>query len=319
MSSAAPNPWPKLPTPEWTDTLETLHLWTQIVGKIRMVQSPWLNHSWSVPFYVSSTGLTTSLVPYQHEGFEFTFDFIGHVLRLTTTTGTTQDIRLEPKSVATFYGEVMEAMRSAKMPVEIHPIPNEIPDATPFPEDEQHASYERAHAHVLWRTLLQSHRVFSRFRAGFLGKASPVHFFWGSFDLAVTRFSGRVAPPHGGGVPNFPDDVAQEAYSHEVTSCGLWLGNRASPTPLFYGYAYPTPEGYSQAKVQPDSAAWQAQLGEFVLPYEAVQAAAEPDATLMTFLKSTHGAAADLLEWDRAHLECTAPRGPDWWHTRPHV
>jgi hypothetical protein len=310
--------WSQLPpTPVWIDTLETLHLWTQVVGKIRMVQSPWMNHSWSVPLYVSSAGLRTSLVPYDTEAFELAFDFATQRLELSTTIGRSRSIPLEPKSVAQFYGEVMEAMASVGMPVQISVMPNEIPDAIPFPDDTKHATYEPDHARALWRALLDTHRVLTRFRAGYLGKASPVHFFWGSFDLAVTRFSGRLAPAHPGGVPNFPDDVAQEAYSHELTSCGFWPGNRGYQQAIFYAYAYPTPEGYSAARVEPDGASWLDGLGEFVLPYEVVASAPDPQATLLSFVESAHAAAAELAGWDRAHLESVSPHGPDWWHNRP--
>jgi len=308
--------WPELPAEHWADTLETLHLWTQVAGKIRLTQSPWLNHSWSVPLYVSSTGLTTTLVPYGSEGFELAFDFLEHQFRLTTTRGERRSIALEPQTVADFHSRVLDAMASAGMPVSIHPVPSEIPEAIPFPEDTTHASYDGEHARALWRALLSMTHVFQRFRAGFLGKASPVHFFWGSFDLAVTRFSGRTAPPHPGGMPNFPDDVAREAYSHEVTSCGFWPGNRQSPTPIFYAYAYPTPERFADAKVEPAEAFWLTELGEFALPYEAVRTASDPDRHLLSFLESTHAAAADLSGWDRQALECAAPRGPDWWATR---
>ncbi len=316
--ASAASAWPTLPESEWLDTLQTLHLFTQIVGKIRMVNSPWLNHSWSVPLYVSSTGLTTSLVPYGGEGFEISFDFLADRVSVTTTTGEQRVVALVPKTVSAFYAEIMEAMRSCSMPVEIRTMPNEIPNAIPFPEDTTHGSYDGDQARALWRALLQANRVFARFRAGFLGKASPVHFFWGSFDLAVTRFSGRAAPPHGGGLPNLPDDVAREAYSHEVTSCGFWPGNREAPTPIFYAYAYPTPDAFSEAKVAPAEAFWLAGLGEFALPYTTVAGANDPDATLMAFLESTHAAAADLLGWDRQSLECSDPHGPDWWHNRPH-
>ena len=307
--------WSQLPaTPVWIDTLETLHLWTQIVGKIRMVQSPWMNHSWSVPLYVSPSGLRTSLVPYETEGFELAFDFVAHSLALSTTIGRSRSVALESKSVAQFYVEVMEAMASVGMPVQINVMPNEIADAIPFPDDTKHATYEADHARALWRALLDSHRVLTRFRAGYLGKASPVHFFWGSFDLAVTRFSGRPAPPHPGGLPNFPIDVAREAYSHEVTSCGFWPGNRTSPQAIFYAYAYPTPEGYSTAAVEPHTAFWLDELGEYVLPYEVVASSPDPEATLLSFVESAHAAAADLAGWDRADLECARPHGPDWWH-----
>jgi hypothetical protein len=318
LSDESP-PWPGLPSEEWTDTLETLHLWAQIVGKIRMARAPWLNHSWSVPLYVTARGLGTSLVPHGVDGFELDFDFIDHRLLLGTTTGESREIALEPRSVADFYEAVMGAMTSVKMPVEIRPVPSELPDVIPFAEDTRHASYDPVHAHALWRALLQASRVMGRFRAGFRGKASPVHFFWGSFDLAVTRFSGRDAPPHAGGVPNFPLDVAREAYSHEVTSVGFWPGNRESPAPIFYAYAYPTPDGYPAARVEPEAAAWLDALGEFVLPYEAVAEASDPDATLTAFFESTHAAAADLAGWDREALECSEPFGPDWWRDRPHT
>jgi len=314
---ASPEPfWPALPMEHWIDTLETLHMWTQIVGKIRLSESPWLNHSWSVPLYVSSSGLATSLVPYGTEGFELEFDVLADELRLTTTTGERRRIPLVPRTVADFHAAVMAAMASVAMPVTIHPVPSEVPNAIPFAEDTTHASYDGDQVRALWRALVQTARVFTRFRAGFLGKASPVHFFWGSFDLAVTRFSGRTAPAHPGGMPNFPDDVAREAYSHEVTSCGFWPGNREAPTPIFYAYAYPTPEGFATARVEPAEAFWLADLGEFVLPYDAVRRAADPDRLLMSFLESTHAAAADRADWDRASLECTAPRGPDWWRLR---
>ncbi|MEZ4647794.1 MAG: DUF5996 family protein [Candidatus Eisenbacteria bacterium] len=320
--------WPALPAGEWLDTLETLHRYVQIVGKIRMTQSPWLNHSWSVPLYVTSSGLGTSLVPHGNEGFELCFDFIRHEVALSTTTGERRALGLTgegasgsgrtagPYSVAAFYREVMSMLDSVGMPVRIHTTPSEIPNATPFPKDDEHASYDGDQVHALWRALVQSGRVFSRFRSGFRGKASPVHFFWGSFDLAVTRFSGRPAPPHPGGIPNFPDEVAREAYSHEVTSCGFWPGNREAPDPIFYAYAYPTPEGFAGAEVEPEGAFWLEQLGEFALPYESVRNADDPDTHLMSFLESSHRIAADLANWDRDGLECTHPDGPDWWRIR---
>ncbi len=310
--------WADLPTTEWTDTLETLHLWTQVVGKIRMVRSPWLNHSWSVPLYVWPRGLRTSLVPHGSAAFELAFDLLGDRLTLQTTAGDERSLELRPRTVADFYGAVMDMMREVGMPVEINTTPNEIPDAIPFPDDDRHDAYDPEHARALWRALLDAERVMSRFRAGFRGKASPVHFFWGSFDLAVTRFSGRPAPPHGGGLPNFPDDVAREAYSHEVTSVGFWPGNRDAPDPIFYAYAYPTPAGFSAASVGPDAAFWLDAMGEFALPYAALTGADDPDDDLMTFFESTHAAAADLAGWDREALECDDPHGPDWWATRPH-
>ncbi|MDY7102308.1 MAG: DUF5996 family protein [Actinomycetota bacterium] len=316
MDTAAARAWPELPSSEWFDTLETVHLWTQIIGKTRMVSSPWLNHSWSVTLYPSARGLTTSLVPYGAEGFEWELDLCGHRAGLTTTTGEHRQIELRPMSVAEFHGAVLDAMADVGMPVSIRPMPNEIADAIPFPDDHVHNTYVPEHIHALWRALLQVNRVFTRFRAGYWGKASPVHFFWGSFDLAVTRFSGRTAPPHGGGMPNFPDDVAREAYSHEVTSAGFWPGNRDAPTPIFYAYAYPTPDGFADATVAPAEAFWLDALGEFALPYDAVANAEDPDRVLTEFLETTHAAAADLLDWDRDALECDDPHGPDWWHQR---
>ena len=316
--SAAPaSAWPSLPWADWADTLETFHLWTQVVGKIRLVRSPWLNHSWSVPLYVAPRGLRTSLVPYGTEGFELSFDLIDHRLELTTTTGERRELALGPMSVAQFHESVLAMMADVGMPVSIHPVPSELPDAVPFPEDHAHASYDPAQVGAIWRALVQAERVMTRFRAGYLGKASPVHLFWGAFDLATTRFSGRTAPPHAGGMPNFPDDVAREAYSHEVTSVGLWFGNRESPTPVFYAYAYPTPDGFSTAEVQPDAAFWLDALGEFVLPYDAVAGADDPDELLLSFFESAHDAAAELAGWARDELECAHPMGPDWWVTRP--
>ena len=303
-----PHGWPALPSDVWSDTLETVQLWTQVIGKIRMVQSPWINHSWSVTLYVSPRGLRTSLVPHGTEGFEWAFDFVEHHVDLTTSRGQHRTIPLAPMTVANFYAMVLDAMDAVGMPVTINPTPNEIADAIPFQDDTVHASYQPDHIHAWWRAALQSTRVFTRFRAGYWGKASPVHFFWGGFDLAVTRFSGRTAPPHGGGVPNFPNDVAREAYSHEVTSAGFWPGTRAAPMPIFYAYAYPTPEGFAEAAVSPPDASWSAELGEFVLPYDAVATADDPDAYLMSFLESTHAAAADLAGWDRAELTPGNPK-----------
>jgi hypothetical protein len=306
-----------LPDSDWTDTIATLHLWTQVVGKIRLACGPWLNHSWGVTLYLTSHGLGTSLVPYGSEAFELDLDLLEDTLRLRTTSGKRRAVPLTSgRSVAEFHADALEAMAAVDMPVIIDPMPNEIADAVPFPDDTAPRTYRPVQAVTLWRALVQSQRVLTRFRADFLGKASPVHFFWGSFDLAVTRFSGRTAPDHPGGVPNFPDDVAREAYSHEVTSAGFWPGNSDSPTPIFYAYAYPTPDGYDRSAVAPDGAFWLDALGEFVLPYEAVRTADDPDRALTAFLQSTHAAAADLARWDRGALECADPRGPDWWHNR---
>lgn len=252
----------------------------------------------------------------RHVALELGFDLLGDTLELRTTTGQARSVALAPKTVAAFYDEVMEALASVGMPVEINPQPNEIPDAIPFTEDTTHASYDGDHARLLWRALVDAERVLSRFRAGYRGKASPVHFFWGSFDLAVTRFSGRDAPPHPGGLPNFPADVAREAYAEEVTSCGFWPGNRDAPDPIFYAYAYPTPDGFPDADVEPAEAFWLDDLGEHALPYAAVASADDPDATLARFVETAHAAAADLAGWDRDRLECEDPYGPDWWRNR---
>jgi len=303
LERASAADWPELPFKQWGDTLETLHMWSQIVGKIRMELSPWLNHSWSVPLYVTSRGLTTSPIPYGGRTFEIDFDFADHRLPIRSSDGQARWLALEPKSVARFYHELLEALTGMGIDVSIHPVPNEIPEPIPFPEDEVHGTYDPEHAQRLWGALVQSDRVMKAYRARFTGKVSPVHFFWGSFDLALTRFSGRDAPEHPGGIPNLPDEITREAYSHEVSSCGFWPGNREAPDPIFYAYAYPTPEGFSEASVSPEAAFWLADLGEFALPYEAVRAAESPDDELDSFLESTHAAAADLANWDREHLE----------------
>ena len=296
--------WPELPYAAWQDTCATLHLWTQIVGKVRLSLTPWLNHSWHVTLQVSARGLATPPIPYQGRDFTIEFDFIDHVLWLRSSDGHFRQLVLRPMTVAEFYDDAMLALRELGIDVRIDTMPNEIPGAIAFPDDRVHAAYDRDFAEKFWRVLTRSHAVFSHFRTGFLGKASPVHFFWGSFDLAVTRFSGRPAPPHPGGVPNLPDAVAREAYSHEVSSAGFWPGGGGIDYPAFYSYAYPAPQGFAAAKVAPAGAFWSKDLGEFILPYEAVRAAREPDKALMAFLQSTYGAAADLGGWDRAALEC---------------
>jgi hypothetical protein len=295
--------WPELPSSEWADTLETLHLWSQIVGKIRMELSPWLNHSWSVPLYVTSRGLTTSPIPYGGLSFEIDFDLIDHVLPIRTSDGRVRSLSLKPKSVAQFYHELLGTLSDMDINVSIHPMPNEFPEPIPFLADETHGAYDPRHTERLHGALVQSDRSLKAFRARFTGKASPVHLFWGSFDLAVTRFSGREAPEHPGGIPHLPDSITREAYSHEVSSCGFWPGNRDAPDPIFYAYAYPTPERYPEASVRPEAAFWLSELGEFVLPYEAVRTANSPDAAVDAFLESTYTAAADLAEWDRRTLE----------------
>jgi hypothetical protein len=296
--------WPELPYAAWKDTCATLHLWTQVIGKVRLMLTPWLNHSWHVTLLVTARGLATPPIAHGSGDFTMEFDFIDHVLWLRTSEGHFRQLMLRPMTVAEFYADAMVALRELGIEVRIHEMPNEIPNAVPFPQDRAHASYDRDFADRFFRVLLSSNQVFSRFRTGFLGKASPVHFFWGSFDLAVTRFSGRRAPPHPGGVPNLPDAVAREAYSHEVSSAGFWPGGGAIDYPAFYSYAYPAPDGFAAARVKPEVAFWAKDLGEFILPYDAVRTAADPEAALMAFLQSTYDAAADLGKWDRAALEC---------------
>ena len=297
--------WPELPYAAWRDTRDTLHLWTQVVGKIRLALTPWLNHSWHVALYVTSRGLTTSPMPCQGGSLEIEFDFIDHVLWLRLSNGHFRQVELKPVSVAEFYADVKIALKELGVAVPIRAMPCEIPNCMPFDEDTMHKSYDAAYANRFWRVLLAAHEVLYRFRTGFLGKASPVHFFWGSFDLAVTRFSGRRAPRHPGGVPHLPNAVAQEAYSHEVSSAGFWPGGGGPiDYAAFYSYAYPAPDGFAAAKVKPDAAFFSQDLGEFILPYDAVRSAPDPDAMLMDFLQSTYDAAADLAQWDRKALEC---------------
>ncbi len=295
--------WPALPIEEWKDTYATLHMWTQVVGKIRFALSPWVNHSWHVTLYVTSRGLTTSPVPYGEKTFQIDFDFIEHRLVIETSGGDVRSIELRPRTVADFYAEVMSTLSDLGLDVRIHTLPNEVQDPIPFEKDEQHASYDPEYANRFWRVLVQTDRVFKEFRARFIGKCSPVHFFWGSFDMAVTRFSGRTAPPHPGGVPHLPDVVAREAYSHEVSSCGFWPGGGPVPYPVFYSYAYPAPEGFKDAPLKPSGAIYSADLGEFLLSYDEVRKAKKPDGMLLDFLQSTYEAAADLAKWDRPALE----------------
>lgn len=295
--------WPALPFGEWRETYRTLHLWTQIIGKVRLAQAPWLNHSWQTPLYVTARGLTTSAIPVGARTLDLELDFFDETLRLRTD-GPAAELPLEPTSIAEFHDRVMAALADLGTPVRIHGAPNELPEAVPFREDRAPRAYDPEQARRFFRALLQADRVMKTFRTGFLGKASPVHFFWGSFDLAVTRFSGRRAPPHPGGVPNLPDAVAREAYSHEVSSAGFWPGGPGCEEAVFYSYAYPEPEGFSAARVAPAAARYHADLREFVLPYEAVRTAADPDAVLLEFLNSTYAAAADAAGWDRQALEC---------------
>ena len=298
--------WPSLPYQEWKETCATLHMWTQIVGKIRLVLSPWTNHSWHVTLYLTARGLTTSPIPYGTRLFQIDFDFIEHKLLLTTSDGALREMPLGPQSVAQFYQTLMSILRELNLPVSINTMPNELPNPIPFERDETHHSYDPEYANRFWRVLLQADRVFKEFRSRFCGKCSPSHFFWGSFDLAVTRFSGQPAPPHPGGVPHLPDAITREAYSQEVSSLGFWPGNEAMPA-IFYSYAYPEPKGFSEAKVKPEAASYNPQVKEFVLPYDAVRMAESPDEMLLAFAQSTYDAASTLGNWDRAALEEKKP------------
>lgn len=303
MSIEVERVWPDLPLDAWRDTCETLHLWTQIVGKIRMAHAPWCNHSWHTTLYVTVSGLTTSPMPYGSRSFEIAFDFLDHQLEIRTSDRQRAQVRLEPQSVATFYGRVMDALQGLGLHVRIHRRPNEVAHAIPFDRDDVHTAYDAEYANRFWRALVQADRVFKVFRGRFVGKASPVHFFWGAPDLAVTRFSGRPAPEHPGGVPNLPDAVAREAYSQEVSSCGFWPGGGPITHAAFYSYAYPQPTEFERARVAPSGAFWSREMREFLLPYEAVAGAANPDDTLLAFLQTTYVAAADLARWNRAALE----------------
>ncbi|HEV2532168.1 DUF5996 family protein [Phenylobacterium sp.] len=298
---AVKDDWPPLSYDDWADTQATLHMWTQVVGKIRMALSPPVNHWWHVPLYVTSRGLTTSPMPVGGRTLEITFDFVTHQLRLDCSNGAGERLALKPRSVADFYRKLMAALERLHVRAPIWTTPCEVEAPIPFERDETHASYDPAAAHRFWRALVQADRVMKAFRGRFLGKASPVHFFWGSFDLAVTRFSGRPAPPHPGS-PLAPASVSREAYSHEVSSCGFWPGG-PGVAPLFYAYAYPEPEGFAETGVRPEAAGWNKALGEFVLPYEAVRAAGSPDEALLAFFQSTYEAAAVTARWPRRALE----------------
>ena len=295
--------WPELDWNAWRDTALTLQLWTQIVGKVRLALTPWLNHGWQVPLYVSSRGLGTSPIPFAEGIFELEFDFLAHRLVCRTSQSVEDSLRLEPMTVAEFYDRTMALLDRAGVRPRINPMPNEIADAIPFPDDRVHRSYDGQAANRFWRALVSVDTVFKQFRTAFLGKASPVHFFWGSFDLAVTRFSGRPAPLHPGGIPGLPDRVTREAYSHEVSSAGFWPGSDAYPHAAFYSYAYPEPPGFRGARM-PEPGRFDDGLGEFLLDYDAVRTAADPEALLLRFLQASYEAAADNGGWDRPALEC---------------
>ena len=304
MSTAPQIPWPELPTTAWRESYATLHLWTQIVGKIRLARAPWLNHSWHVALYVTARGLTTSPIPDGIRTFQIDFDFIDHLVRVSTSDGATRQFALAGQSVASFYAAIMAALAELGIHIAIDEMPNELPDPIRFSQDHEHACYDPDAVQRFFQILVNADRVFRQFRTGFLGKASPVHFFWGSFDLAVTRFSGRRAPRHPGGVPHLPDDVACEAYSHEESSAGFWPGSGAIDYPAFYSYTYPEPPGFRTTRVRPDAAFFSEALGEFILPYDAVRSAAQPEQALLEFLQSTYEAAANAAKWDRDALEC---------------
>ncbi|HEV2708121.1 MAG TPA: DUF5996 family protein [Pyrinomonadaceae bacterium] len=295
--------WPALPFEEWQETCETLHMWTQVVGKIRLALTPLVNHWWNVPLYISSRGLTTSAMPYGERLFEIDFDFIEHLLRISCSDGRTQTLPLVPRTVADFYREVFEKLAQLDINVKIWTMPVEVENPTRFEQDTHHASYDAVSVEKFWRVLMQADRVFKEFRARFTGKVSPVHFFWGSFDLAVTRFSGRPAPPREGA-----DSITREAYSHEVISHGFWPGSAAAPAAAFYSYTAPEPEGLSRVAVRPPEAFYSTELKEYLLRYEDVRRADAPAQALLEFLQSTYEAGANLAAWERASLERTPPR-----------
>ncbi|HNP34327.1 MAG TPA: DUF5996 family protein [Woeseiaceae bacterium] len=311
---ARTNPWPELPAlADWQDTADTVHMWAQIVGKIRLELGPWINHSWGNALYVTPRGLTTSPIPYQGRSFAMDFDFVNHALAVRSSDGAERSFGLHPMTVAAFYRQLMNTLGELGIQVDIFTRPVEVEVATPFEKNTSDASYDADAMHRFWQALVQADRVFNMFRARYLGKTSPVHLFWGAFDLAVTRFSGRTAPNHPGGVPNVADWVMQEAYSHEVSSAGFWAGAGLGEA-AFYAYAYPTPDGFAGYPVQPAAACYHEGLGEFILPYDAVRSAGAPDDALLAFLQSTYDAAVETADWNRAVLDYPAD------HTsNPHV
>ncbi|HEX2113939.1 MAG TPA: DUF5996 family protein [Alphaproteobacteria bacterium] len=304
--------WPDIPFKPWRDTCAALHLYTQIVGKYRLACTPWINHSWHATFYINARGLTTSLVPDGPGGVEIAFDLLHHAVVGSATDGRTAEFPLGPMSVAEFRGRFVNLVRFLGGTPDFHDRPNEVPDPVPFADDRARRPYDSDAVARFFQALVVVDKVLKRFRTGYLGKVTPVHLFWGSFDLAVTRFSGRTAPLHPGGVPGLPDEVTREAYSHEVSSAGFWPGSGAIDFPAFYSYAYPAPDGFASARVAPDAAHFDTALGEFLLPYDAVRRSSDPEATLMAFLESTYRTAADLGGWNRAALECEmgVPRRP---------
>jgi len=305
---ALSNGWPDLSRVDLQQTTEALHLWSQVVGKIRLSFTPWVNHSWHVPLYVSARGLTSGLIPAGLRGFDMEFDFIADVLIIRDTCGQERRVALEQQSVATFYANTLKALKGLEIEVRLNPMPCELPQAVPLDSDVAVRLYNGETARAWWHALVQTQRVFQIFRTRFVGKCSPIHMFWGSFDLAVTRFSGRKAPAHPGGVPHVPDAVSRDAYDQEVSSAGFWPGGGNIKSPSYYSYAYPAPKGFAQVRVEPGAAGYDAELGEFLMPYEAVRSSSDPDTTLLAFLQSTYDAAANLAHWDRLFLE--RPTGP---------
>ncbi len=295
--------WPDLSYAEAKETYETLLLYTQIIGKIKVAQLPWVNHAWHVTLYVTPTGLTSALIPGEKQYYQVDFDLQNHFLKIITQSGERRQFSLKNLSVADFYQKTFTILAALNINVKIYPVPNELQEVIPFYQDTVHATYNAEQVERLHQAFLHAHRILTIFRAEFRGKCSPVHFFWGGFDLAVSRFSGRPAPKHPGGVPHLPDRIAQEAYSHEVSSCGFWPGNEIFPEAAFYSYIYPEPEGFDKAKVLPATAYYHPTLREFILPYEYVQQAEDPEQVVLSFLRSTYSAGADLAHWDRAALE----------------
>jgi len=302
------SPWPDLPLSAWADTCETLHRWTQIVGKVRLASTPLVNHWWNVTLHLDSRGLVAPANVHRGRTFDVVFDFLEHRLRIATSDGRTDAVALAPMAVADFYAEFMERLRRLDINVPIWTMPVEIENAAPFDRDRTHAAYDAQYAWRFHQALVQSARVMTEFRARFIGKVSPVHFFWGSFDLAVTRFSGRTAPPPKGATPNVAPWVMAEAYSHEVSSCGFWPGNGGYGRAAFYVYAYPEPAGYGDTRLRTAEAFYDQGLGQFILPYDAVRQARDPDGVLLGFLQETYEAAADQAKWDRGSLERAGPR-----------
>lgn len=296
--------WPEIPFNDWKETLYTVQLWVQIVGKIRLKKTPWTNHSWHVSLYISPLGLTTGSIPFEKGIFQIDFDFRYHQLLIISSSGDNERIDLYPRTVSSFYNELFEKLDRLGIHAFIHAVPNEIEPAIPFKKDETHKSYDKEKMETFMQALIRIQNVFTKFRARFIGKCSPIHFFWGGFDLTVSRFSGKEAPKHPGGAPNMPLRVMQESYSHEVCSAGFWPGSEQFPVPAFYSYIYPTPAAYSEQSVQPQEAFYSKEMGEFFLPYDVVRRSANPENTLLQFLQSSYEAAANTANWDRQKLEC---------------